>query len=74
LFGFMWWTKNESAQIRVFDFVAAAEAGNVSHQREDVTFALPAFGIPLPIPIPRFGDSMPDAIAKQLLPLVRPTR
>jgi hypothetical protein len=75
LFGLMWWTQNESGQLRVFDFVTSAEAQGVSHQREDVTFALPAFVVPMPIPIPRAGgDSMPEAIAKQLLPLVTPPR
>ncbi len=72
LFGLMWWTRNEVGRLNVFDFVTAAEAGKVNHQREDVTFALPALIIPMPIPIPRQVEDMPDAIAKQLLPLVRP--
>jgi hypothetical protein len=73
-FGLAWWTRNDSARLRVFDFAAAADAGEVNHRNEDITWVMPAVGLPLPIPNLLGGESMPDAIAKQLLPLVRPPK
>jgi hypothetical protein len=35
---------------------------------------MPAYVIPLPIPIPRSGPAMAEVVARQLLPLVRPAR
>jgi hypothetical protein len=72
--GLAWETTHESALLRVFDLAAAVDAGDVKHQREDVTFLMPAYLIPLPIPIPRSGPAMAEVVAKQLLPLVRPAR
>jgi hypothetical protein len=72
--GLAWETTHESALLRVFDLAAAVDAGDVKHQREDVTFVMPAYLIPLPIPIPRSGPAMAEVVARQLLPLVRPAR
>jgi hypothetical protein len=74
LFGLMWWSQHEVGDIYVLDLVVAKEASVVAHEREVTTLALPAFIVPLPIPNPLADDSMAEAIARQLLPLVRPDR
>ena len=71
-FGLMWWSRQEAGDLHVLDLTAAGETRAVSHRRDVPTFALPAFILPVPIPLPAAGESMPEAIAKQLLPLVRP--
>jgi hypothetical protein len=71
-FGLMWWTRKEFGRLDVFDFVDAVNAGTVRHENEFVTLALPALLIPVPIPMPNVGESMSEAIARQLLPMVRP--
>jgi hypothetical protein len=72
LFGLMWWSRHEAGDLHVLDLTVAGETRAVSHRRDVPTFALPAFILPVPIPLPAAGESMPEAIAKQLLPLVRP--
>ena len=70
--GYMWWNKHERWNLRVFDLVAGAEAREASNERENTVLIMPAIGLPLPIPIPQSGtDPFPEAIAKQLLPLLR---
>jgi hypothetical protein len=71
LFGLMWWSRHEAGDLRVLDLLSTGEARVVSHQREVPTFALPAFILPIPIPLPP-GEAMADTIAKQLLPILRP--
>jgi hypothetical protein len=72
LFGMMWWSRHETGDLHVLDLAVAGETRAVSHRRDVPTFALPAFILPVPIPLPAAGESMPEAVAKQLLPLVRP--
>jgi hypothetical protein len=72
LFGLMWWSRHEAGDLHVLDLLSTGEARAVSHRREVPTFALPAFILPIPIPLPS-GEAMADTIAKQLLPIVRPT-
>lgn len=65
----------ERAHIRVFDFLAIEEAGEIKHQRESISMVGGMVGwLPVIIPVPRIGDEMPVAIAKQLLQLLRVPR
>ena len=72
LFGLIWWSRREVADLYVLDLVAADDTRPVTHGRDVPTFALPAFIVPVPIPLLATGDSMAEALARQLLPLVRP--
>ena len=65
LFGLMWWTRHEAGDLHVLDLLSTGEARAVSHRREVPTFALPAFILPLPIPLPS-GEAMADTIANNI--------
>jgi hypothetical protein len=72
-FGYKEWNKHETAVMAVLDLEAASQWRRDDFSRSYTSLAMPAFLIPIPIPMGPLS-SVYEEVAKRLLPLLKPAK